>query len=133
EVFQGKATTPIQGNSLLPVFLGQPRDGHEWLYFQFSNNRAVRQGDWKAVSAAGGRWELYNLASDRSELNDLAAAQPERTQQLIQLWHNIAENIDQAPKNLRKPATDKVSTFPAKSMTARKAGSKAEAEADSSQ
>lgn len=121
--FNGKATTPIQGRSLLPILQGRQREAHPYLYFQFSNNRAIRKGDWKAVSARGGRWELYNIAEDRTELNDLARSEPERLKQLVQLWHKTAKNVDKAPEKHRKRISDsKLKTFPAKQMTSRKAG-----------
>lgn len=123
--FDGKSTTPIQGKSLLPILKGQQREPHKWLYFQFSNNRAIRRGDWKAVAARGGKWELYNIAEDRTELNDLASHKPELTAELSALWHDVAENVDEAPKNHRKPVSGKVQTFGYGQMTQRKAGPKA--------
>ncbi|MCA9082341.1 MAG: sulfatase-like hydrolase/transferase, partial [Planctomycetaceae bacterium] len=66
EEYQGRKFTPVQGISLLPILNGETRKGHDWLYFQFANNRAIRKGDWKVVSASGGRWELYNMAEDRT-------------------------------------------------------------------
>lgn len=123
--FKGKATTPIQGKSLLPILKGKQREGHDWLYFQFSNNRAIRRGDWKAVSARGGKWELYNIAEDRTELTDLAAHKPELTKELRALWHDVAENIDEAPANHRKPVSKKVQTFGYGQITQRAAGPKA--------
>ena len=120
--YKGRATAPVQGKSLLPILEGRQRVGHEWLYFQFANNRAIRRGDWKVVSARGGKWELYNLADDRTELNDLATANPELTGELSQLWYQVAEEIDQAPKNHRKPTDNTLKTFPANAMTQRKAG-----------
>lgn len=118
----GEATTPIQGRSLLPALQGKEAAPHDYLYFQFTNNRAIRQGDWKAVSARGGRWELYNLAEDRSELNDLSAADPDKLTRLTKLWHQVAKDVDEAPKKMRKPAGDDVKSFPLSSMTNRKAG-----------
>ena len=118
----GKATTPVQGKSLLPVFQGAGRTRHDSLYFLFNNNRAIRQGDWKAVSARGGRWELYNLTKDRSELNDLSTIHPDRLDQLKTLWHKVAKDVDQAPKRMRKPVGKNLKTFPLSSMTKRKAG-----------
>jgi arylsulfatase A-like enzyme len=122
--YDGQKTTPIQGKSLLPILKGKQRNGHDWLYFQFSNNRAIRRGDWKAVSARGGKWELYNLAEDRTESHDLASDKADLVTELSQLWHEVAENVDQAPKNHRKPATNKVQSFPTSSMTERAAGPK---------
>ena len=126
--FAGQPTTPIQGKSLLPILQGKQRQGHDWLYFQFANNRAIRRGDWKAVSAIGGKWELYNIAEDRTELNDLSASKPELTTELSNLWHEVAEKTDQAPANFRKPSTNKQMTFPPGSMTQREAGPKSNAE-----
>ena len=101
--FEGRAITPLQGRSLAPIFAGGVRSPHEWLYFQFSNNRAIRKGNLKLASAKGGPWELYDLASDRSELNDLAKESPQQASELRELWHQVAENIEQAPAKLRKP------------------------------
>ncbi|MCP3691336.1 MAG: sulfatase-like hydrolase/transferase, partial [Planctomycetaceae bacterium] len=69
---------PLQGKSLLPIFQGKQREGHETLYFHFGTDRALRQGPWKLVSAKLGKWELYNLDEDRTELNDLSASHPGR-------------------------------------------------------
>ncbi len=122
--YDGKQTTSIQGKSLLPAFQGRQRQEHDWLYFQFSNNRAIRKGDWKAVSAMGGKWELYNLANDRSELHDRASELPQLTSELGQLWMQVAKEVDQAPARLLSPAGNNLKTFPAASMTPRKAGPK---------
>lgn len=94
---------PLQGKSLLPIFLGQQRDPHPWLYFQFSNNRAIRVGDRKLVSARGGPWELYDLSEDRSELTNLAKTNPDEARKLEALWHEVAETVESAPANLRRP------------------------------
>jgi arylsulfatase A-like enzyme len=99
--YDGRAVTPLQGKSLTPIFAGRQREPHEWLYFQFSNNRAIRKGDMKLASAKGGPWELYDLARDRSELNDLSKASPEQTKELRELWHHVAEKIEQVPAKMR--------------------------------
>ncbi len=127
--FAGKPTTTIQGQSLLPILKGRQRDGHEWLYFQFGDNRAIRRGDWKAVSARGGRWELYNIAEDRSELNDLASTKQDLVNELGELWDHVAKNVDHLPKQHRRTVKDNLKTFPASSMTQRAAGPKAKSTA----
>jgi arylsulfatase A-like enzyme len=101
--FANRSITALQGKSLLPIFAGQEREPHEWLYFQFGNNRAIRQGDHKLASAEGGPWELYDLSKDRSELKDRAKQQPEQAKELEELWYHVAETIEQAPANLRGP------------------------------
>jgi arylsulfatase A-like enzyme len=120
EEFAGRAITPVQGRSLAPIFQGEQRIGHEWLYFQFSDNRALRRGDWKIVSARGGPWELYDLAADRTELNDLADQHPDKVQELAQQWHHVAAEIDQMRPRQRKPVAGRdTPTFPARLMTER--------------
>ncbi|TVS15271.1 MAG: arylsulfatase [Planctomycetaceae bacterium] len=120
ERFDGRAITPVQGRSLVPIFQGEQRIGHEWLYFQFSDNRALRRGDWKIVSARGGPWELYDLAADRTELNDLADQHPDKVQELAQQWHHVAAEIDQLQPRRRKPVAGRdAPTFPARLMTER--------------
>ncbi len=90
---------PLQGRSLLPLLKGATRAGHEELYFQFSTCRALRKGDWKAVSFYGKKWELYNIAADRCEQNDLAATHPERVAQMAARWHLLATEKDKmSPK-----------------------------------
>lgn len=100
--FADRPVTPVQGKSLLPVFKGHQREPHDWLYFQFSNNRAIRRGDKKLVSAKGKAWELYDLSNDRSELKNQAKTDPDTARELLELWHDIAENVEMAPDKLRK-------------------------------
>ena len=101
--FAGRDVTPLQGRTLVPVFSGSVRDPHPWLYFQFSDNRALRKGDLKVVSVKGRPWELYDLSRDRSELNNLAKSRPDDLKSLREQWFEVAENTEQSPSNLRRP------------------------------
>jgi len=101
----GKAIEPLMGKSLVPIFRGETRPGHDLLYFHFANNRAIRQGEYKLVSARGGKWELYDLSQDRSELKDLAGLHPEMVERLSGLWHQVAEDVDKAPPRVRRPVS----------------------------
>lgn len=85
---------PLQGKSLAPIFAGKFRDPHESLYFHFGTDRALRQGDWKLVSAKLGRWELFNLGKDRTETNDLSSVHPDRVAFLSKNWFRVAEKVD---------------------------------------
>lgn len=123
--WKGAKTTPVQGRSLLPLLRGEQRQPHEYLYFQFSDNRAIRQGDMKAVSAKGGEWELYDLSDDRTELNNLSDVRPQELQSLVDLWHSVARDVDKAPEKMRRPVKKKLQTFPPGQMTQRQAGPKA--------
>lgn len=100
---------PLQGKSLVPIFQGRQRNGHQTLYQHFGTDRALRQGDWKVVAAKGGRWELYNLAEDRTELNDLRQKHPERTSRMIREWFRIARDVDRLKPGQLKPGSGKLS------------------------
>jgi arylsulfatase len=86
EEFEGETLQPLPGKSLVPIFEGKQRQGHEALYLQFQNHRAIVKGDWKLVSDFGQPWELYRLDLDRTETNDLAAQNPGKVAELDQLW-----------------------------------------------
>ena len=75
------ATLPVQtdGISILPTLLGPEAAGHrqrqhEYMYWEYLKQVAVRKGNWKAVRPKPeADWELYDLASDVSEANNVAA------------------------------------------------------------
>ena len=81
--FKGRKPLPLEGQSLLPIFQGQQREGHEQLCWSLPRHRAIRMGKWKAVQPRqGGAWQLFDLDSDGTETNDLAKREPERTKEL---------------------------------------------------
>ena len=93
--FNGHKILPVEGKSLLPVFRGQKRDGHESLNWELFGNRAIRQGDWKLVWGASEKtWELYDLKTDRSETNNLAGNFPERVTAMSRDWQAWQERIE---------------------------------------
>jgi arylsulfatase A-like enzyme len=70
----------IDGRSFAPALLGKPQPAHAPLYWEFHERgfaRAVRLGNWKAVSLAPGQeLELYDLKTDPGERQNVAAANP---------------------------------------------------------
>ncbi|MFZ4552613.1 MAG: arylsulfatase [Aquabacterium sp.] len=85
----GRALTPLQGRSLLPVLTGQApsqsaRFDKGWELF---GQKAYRQGDWKIVYSVPpygtGTWQLFNLKNDRGEQQDLATQHPEKLAELV--------------------------------------------------
>lgn len=109
--YKGQELTPLEGKSLLPIFEGKQREGHEAIYWEHEGNRAVRQGKWKLVAAhgqpavrvAGQPWELYDLEADRTELNNLADKHPDRVEQLKSLYQSWAKRCGVLPWPIKKP------------------------------
>ena len=89
----GRPTPPLEGKSLAPVFQNEDREGHDALFWEHFDNRAVRQGDWKLAYDArrAQAWGLYNLAEDPTELNDLSEEHPEKRDELMALYEAWAE------------------------------------------
>jgi len=77
--FAGHAVEPLEGQSLLPVFVEDATgDERRPMFWEHEGNAAVRIGRWKLVKRYPRPWELYDMDADRTELNDLASRQPER-------------------------------------------------------
>lgn len=98
---------PLVGKSLVPIFEGKEREPHDFLYFQFSTNRAIRKGDWKLVTHRASSWELYNIKEDGTELNDIAAQRPEVVEELSKLWHETASNVERLKGSQAAPVSGK--------------------------
>lgn len=98
------------GRSLTDTFEGEQPDRQPQLWWYHDGHRAIRKGDWKAVSPIGEPWELYYLRDDRMESNDLAVAQRDRLLTLTNAWETQLSEIralataDLKPSNGSKPA-----------------------------
>jgi arylsulfatase A-like enzyme len=71
----------IDGLSVLPTLLGGKVAGaeqknHEYLYWEFMGQIAVRCGNLKACKPKKGPWELYDLSRDIEEKDNIAAQNP---------------------------------------------------------
>jgi arylsulfatase len=89
----GRKLLPLEGKSLVPVFRGARRAGHERLCWEHEGNRAVRAGKWKLVSQHGKGWELYDMEADRTERTDLKALHPARVKDLAEQYRRWAERV----------------------------------------
>ena len=77
ETIGSEPTIPLNGTSLLPLFLGGDRKDPAFIISGFTENkRMYRMGDWKIVKLNGGDWELYNLKDDPTEIHNLAITEP---------------------------------------------------------
>ncbi|HOV75418.1 MAG TPA: arylsulfatase [Candidatus Hydrogenedentes bacterium] len=89
----------LDGRSALPLLLGETKQIHEFLYWEFHERgftRAVRMGDWKAVSLGKDQpLELYDLSKDIGEKNNVASDHPkivERIEKYLKSARTISEH-----------------------------------------
>jgi arylsulfatase A-like enzyme len=107
-VYNGKQIESTEGVSLVPAFRGEPLHRPQPIYFNHEDNRAVRDGRWKAVALAGKPWELYDMDADRTELNDLSGAYPDVVQRMADQYRQWAVRthvvVDGIEPNVRPAA-----------------------------
>lgn len=87
-----RSDVEYEGVNLLPYMLGEitgtPHETLFWRWIDAPNQKAVREGDWKAIEPEDDApWELYNLAEDIGETNNLAAEHPEKVRELETKWN----------------------------------------------
>src|SRR5699024_7811012 len=70
EEYKGNQITPMEGESLMPAFLGDETE-ERTLFFEHEKHCAIRKGNWKLAKVKEKDWELYNIREDRTELNNL--------------------------------------------------------------
>jgi arylsulfatase A-like enzyme len=81
------------GLSFLPTLLGKPgQEQHDYLYWEYQGQTAVREKQWKAYQAKKGDWELYDLSNDIEEQKNLAATK-----------HDILSRLTEYAKAAHRP------------------------------
>ncbi len=101
KTYKNKTISPTEGISLVNILNGMDRQGHEYLFFEHLNSKAVRFGDWKLVTLnERSAWELYNLKEDRTEMNNLALKHPDLVQKMSSKWTEWARRAKVLPKPL---------------------------------
>lgn len=102
--FNDETIIPVEGKSMVELFNSESRTDHEQLCWQWSGNRAIRQGNWKLVWDKLDKeknWHLYDLSKDRCEITDLAMQYPTRVEKMSAAWFDWANKVelDVKPKN----------------------------------
>ncbi len=98
--FKGSAITPLQGESLLPAFLGEKTQRGKALFWEWSQGQAIREGDWKLVRwGKGADWDLFNIIEDPTETNNLASDNPEQVQAMEQRFLEWKSEISHGDSN----------------------------------
>ena len=98
EVVKGYTQHPIEGVSFAATLDdAEATTDKQTQFYSMGGTRAIWHQGWKAAAVspaapdmwaryATQRWELFNTEEDPSECHDLAAEQPEKLQELIELW-----------------------------------------------
>jgi arylsulfatase len=99
--FADHTIQPMEGISLMPAIAGDKLTRSQPLGFEHHGNLALREGQWKIVSAYRAerpiKWELYDMDADRTELNNLAEVHPEKMQELAEKWQTWADRVGVQP------------------------------------
>jgi arylsulfatase A-like enzyme len=93
EQINGLETTPIEGNSLIPLIRNEFQTTHDTLFWEHMGGRALRIGDWKIAALQKGDWELFNLGNDRTETINLAVENPQRVKEMEAIWKKWYKRI----------------------------------------
>ena len=93
----GRQTIPLEGESMLPAIERRDWERESPIVWEHEGSRAVRQGQWKLVSAIGGGWELYDMERDRTELDDLYARNRPKARELERIYDEWAERCGVLP------------------------------------
>ena len=95
-----KTPNKLDGRSLLPVIRSSDAPSpHETLYFQWQNNWAVREGEWKLIRKKGRGakakedFSLLNLAEEKPEVTNHAKERPEIVARLKKRYSAWAEDV----------------------------------------
>ena len=85
--FNGVKITPMQGESLLPAFMGKEPERTKPIFWEWRDGQAVRDGEWKLVKdGLENEWDLYNVSEDPTETENLAPEDPGRVKEMDQLF-----------------------------------------------
>jgi arylsulfatase len=114
----GIAQRAHDGASIAATWADPTAPTRDTQYFEMLGCRAIYHDGWKAVTFKplgpmygpdddpdapfeDDEWELYHVAEDFSECNNLATEQPEKLQELIDLWWREAERHHVLPLDNR--------------------------------
>lgn len=87
--FNNQKITPMQGESLLPVFRGENTKREKPIFWEWRRGKAVYSNSYKIVKEGFDKpWELYNIENDPTETENLAESNPEKVKELEQLFNN---------------------------------------------
>jgi len=103
--YRGLDQMPVTGTSMAYTLAAPDEPSRKSVqYFEMLGHRGIYADGWKAVTRHqpgtpfdDDVWELYHVATDASECHDLAQEQPDRLQELVDLWWSEAEEHNVLP------------------------------------
>lgn len=113
DLAQIKLADKTDGVSILPTLIGSPKEQklHDYLYWEFNQNQAIRTGKWFAHRKNGKDVELYDLNQDPQQKVDLANQQPELVSKVLawmrqshtpsEVWPSPGESKSDLQKRLK--------------------------------
>jgi arylsulfatase len=104
EEIDGIPQIPVHGKSFADLFSNPDAKTRSTQFYLMRGSRAIYHKGWKAIAFhergtpfEEDRWELYDTEKDFCESNDLAEEQPEKLEQLKELWWSEAERYGALP------------------------------------
>src|SRR5262249_37217427 len=116
EMLNGIAQKPIEGISFAYTFDDpKAKERHTTQYFELGCNRGLYKDGWMASALAfppwepnrsgfdpdKQKWELYDTTKDFSQADDLATKNPEKLQEMKDLWWKEAAKYNVMPLDWR--------------------------------
>jgi len=93
EIIGYPSAIPTDGISFLPALMGEDKEDHEFLYWDYGHVRdtfiqAVRSGQHKGIryiKESGSDFELFNLSVDPGEIDNIALHHPDMVRKMISI------------------------------------------------
>ncbi len=122
----GKLDPSFDGVDLIPHLLGEKTSPpHEFLYWRYGKQRAIRHGKWKLVELPAEGLRLYDLEADIGETKNASEARRELLEKLESAWRKWDSEL--APPLWGGPAAKAQPKAAAKAKAAAKGARKAQA------
>lgn len=107
ENFLGVDQQPLEGTSMQYTFPAESTNAatdRPKQYYEMMGHRAIWADGWKAVTMhrkgvpfEDDEWALYDTSKDFSECHDLSESEPEKLEEMIDLWWEEAERFNVLP------------------------------------
>jgi arylsulfatase len=94
EEFNNQQITPLQGQSLLPVFNGEEINREKPIFWEWRRGQAVYSNGFKIVKNGLDKpFDLYDLKNDPTETINLAEKNPEKVKELTQYFNDWKSSL----------------------------------------